>query len=198
MTRVWLAGLLGGIAAFAWGPITWLALPFHTAALHSFPQPDDRVKAFFAELPCDGVYHFPGFPQHTDGTPPTTAEMTAATEKMKAGPNISKLVYRAGGRDPLPPQNFVIGLLLHLFAATIAAWLLHCAVGNPLFANYLNRVGFAAAPALFGVATITVPEWLWWGYPLEFGVLTVADPLIAWLLAALVIAGLVTPRAAPR
>lgn len=180
MKKTLLAGLVGGIIVFFWGAVSWMALPFHSASLNNMPQPSAEVESFLADLGESGIYHFPGLP-------PSNDQMAEYTERMRRGPRVTKMVYRAEGSEPFLPANFVINISSSIGAALVAAALL-AAAG---IAGYGRRVLFVAALGLFATLAQTVPSWVWWSYPTDFAIAEVVDALMAWALAGLAIARIV-------
>lgn len=180
MKKVLLAGLAGGIVVFLWSAVSWMALPFHAASLRNVPTPQAEVEGFLSGLGESGVYHYPGMP-------PSSDQMPEFAERMRRGPRVTMMVYRAEGAEPFPPMNFAINLLAGIASAVIAAALL-AAAG---IAGYGRRVVFVASLGLFVTLTHIVPAWVWWSYPPSFAVAEVVDALAAWALAGLVIARIV-------
>jgi hypothetical protein len=56
------------------------------------------------------------------------------------------------------------------------------------------RVGVALFFGLFSVLTVIVPNWTWWGFGNAFTLVSIADMLIGWTLAGLVLAKLTLPK----
>lgn len=180
MKKILLAGIGGGLAAFLWTAVSWMALPFHSASLHNIPAPPAEVEGFLSDLGESGVYHFPGLP-------PSSDQMPEYAERMRRGPRVTMMVYRAEGSEPFPPSNFAINISASIASAAIAAALL-AAAG---LAGYGQRVAFVAALGLFVTLAKIVPAWVWWSYPTAFAVADIVDALVAWALAGLVIARIV-------
>ncbi len=194
--RYLLTGILAGLIMFAWTAVSWMALPLHAAALNNFPTattdadlPMGESSIDQLQLPKSGVYHYPGFPHHEDGSPVSDAELNKMFERMKAGPTISLLVYHADGREPFPPKNFAIGIGSCIVASWIATWLTWLAA--PRLRSYGRRVLFVTALGAFVFFAFYAQSWLWWGYSSEFGIAGTIDIIVAPMLAGLVIAKLV-------
>ncbi|HPF37467.1 MAG TPA: hypothetical protein P5081_11625 [Phycisphaerae bacterium] len=193
-------GILAGLAMFAWSAVSWMALPLHEAAFSNFPdtrtdagRPDSDAPIAQLRLPTSGVYHYPGFPQGADATPDAMRDMA---DRMRAGPVVSLMIYHAEGRDPFPPLNFVLGALSCIVAAWVATCLTHLAA--PRLPSFGRRVLFVASLGAFVFFSFYAQSWLWWGYPLNFGIAETIDILVAPLLAGLVIAAFVKhPAPAP-
>ncbi|MDZ7290008.1 MAG: hypothetical protein ONB44_06170 [candidate division KSB1 bacterium] len=186
MKRVFIAGLLGGLAVFVWGMISWMALPWHNTTMHSLANEDAIVENLRANLTTTGVFYFPGEP-HSE------AEMQAFTEKHKRGP-LGFLVYLAEGRDPMAPMLFVRGLLLNLITAILAAYLLSQAVDK--LKTYVQRVAFVGLLGVFAALVSHVTSWNWFYFPADYTLVMSADLVVAWIIAGLVIAWRIKPAVA--
>ena len=182
MKTIVLAGVLGGLAAFLWSAISWMALPFHGDELRGIQAPDPVITAFLDALPETGIYHHPPLPP----ADADEAAMTAFVERMEKGPRIPLMVFRKEGTNPFPPENFVLSILTNVLGALIAAWLL----SRTTVRSYGGRVLFVSALGAFGALAMVVPGWIWWSYPASHGLIECTDAVAAWTLAGLVIAKL--------
>lgn len=196
--RFVIASILSGLVMFAWSAISWMAIPLHTAAFSNFPTaaadadaPTGETSIDALRLPESGVYHYPGFPHHDDGAPVTDDEMNAAMQRMRAGPVVSLMVYHADGREPFPPENFVIGIIVCIVAGAIATWMTWLAA--PRLPHYGQRVLFVTALGAFVFFAHYAQSWLWWGFSDLFGIAETIDIVVAPLLAGCVIARIVRP-----
>lgn len=201
--RYLLSGILAGLLMFAWSAVSWMGLPFHGASLNNFPTaaadadaPKGESSIAKLRLPKSGVYHYPGFPHHEDGSAVSDAELNEMFERMKAGPTISLLVYHADGREPFPMKNFAIGICSCIVASWIATWLTWLAA--PRLQSYGRRVLFVTGLGAFVFFAFYAQSWLWWGYSFEFGIAGAIDIIVAPMLGGLVIAAYVkSPSSAP-
>ncbi|MCA9255025.1 MAG: hypothetical protein KDA33_05280 [Phycisphaerales bacterium] len=198
--RYAIAGTLAGLVMFAWSAVSWMALPLHEAAFSNFPDahadaglPDNGDSIAPLQLTKSGVYHYPGFPQGADATPEA---MRALEDRMRTRPVVSLMVYHAEGRDPFPPLNFILGALSCIIASCIATYLTRLAA--PRLPSFSGRVLFVTSLGVFVFFAFYAQSWLWWGYPLTFGIAATIDIIVAPLLAGLVIAAIVKhPAPAP-
>ena len=58
---------------------------------------------------------------------------------------------------------------------------------------YVGRVGFVLLLGLLPFFTLSFPYWNWYGFPTNFTLAQLADKLITYLVAGLVLAALVEP-----
>lgn len=187
MKRVALAGLLGGLVVFMWGAISWMALPFHSASIHSITDRKETMAALQAKLPGPGVYHFPGFPDQGEGE----TDFMAWSEPFIDGPHISMLVYNDKGYQPFAPSQFARGLIQNILSAVLVAYLLSLAVGTAK--SFGHRVLFVTLIGVFLAIGGPLTEMNWMTIPAEFSLPNAADAVISWALAGLVIGGIVRP-----
>jgi hypothetical protein len=192
MTRFIIAAVVGGVIVMAWGAVSWMVLPFHSMSLHSVPAEEAEVNELLSRVPEHGVYHYPGFPHHEDGTPVTAEEMQEMFERMRRGPVISLMIVHPHGKDPFPGQNFIIGTATNIIGAGILAAIVGRFRRDG--ASWISAMGIVLAFAVFAVCAAVVPSWLWWGYPWLYGTLEVTDVIIAWLLAGAVVCAIMPAR----
>lgn len=83
MKRILVGGLLGGLAVYAWGFISWMVLPWHEATLHEMPAGAHVVATLGAENLASGIYMYPGMEEASETGAMTEAE-TPAEPAMEA------------------------------------------------------------------------------------------------------------------
>jgi hypothetical protein len=189
MQRILTAGLAGGIAAWMWGFLVWVALGVHLPAIHKFAD-EGAVQAALAAADGNdtpGLYWVPGMNHSPDMT---KEEMTAAQEvwmdKATEGPYA--LVYLHPTGVNARSLNYLwVGLLLEVCAATLAAWLLALAcAGEPL--SYFKRVAFVAGLGIFASIVAPILGWNFMHFPTEWTLHLVFDHVTTWTVAGLAIA----------
>lgn len=171
MSRSLLKGaLLGGIVLFVWSAISWMALPWHAAALNAFPD-ETALRSVLSTLKHDGIYVLPD---------PKAAEQSQ-------NPSMSGPMFFASYTNSVSMnmgRQLGIHFVLQVFAALLGTWLLLQA--KP--ATYGGGVAvFAGVGILIGVAS-QVPFMNWWQFPVGYGLGEMADFAISWTLAGLVVA----------
>ena len=187
MKKLILGGLLGGIAVFVWGMVSWMVLPWHHTTFEKFDN-EAMVQAVLAvNAPKAGIYLLPG--THKDKTIPLAAEkalMKKAHEQMEKGP-FAFVAMRPGGTGPM---NILMirGLIIQIIGAFLLTLLLLIAG----IENYFQGVGFAVALALAAGVVTFLPDWNWWGFSPAYALVGMADLVIGWFLAGLVIAKIVS------
>jgi hypothetical protein len=179
------AALAGGVAAFVWGAISWMALPWHRATYAHFTDEDAVVRALEANAPATGVYAVPGGDCHE--TKGMTAEQkkahqAAMWERMKKGPSVLAVVVR-GGMASMGP-HFLRGFLIGVLVSGVLAWILSRSVVTGL----VERALFVTIAAFAGTAAVRFNEWNWHGFSTRYTMVNVVDGLIGWFLTGLAIA----------
>ena len=185
MKKTLLAGLLGGLVAFAWSAAVHMTPSIGTMGLSMFNEKEDAVLAGLRSHDlAPGLYFFPGM----DMSKKMTKEQEDAwTAKFKAGPS-GLLLLQAKGGDPMEARQLVIEFLSTVVCAIIAALILPTTVGS-----VKCRAIMVAMMGLFGWMALSVSHWNWYHYPFSFIAVDLIDQTIGWLLAGLVIAKMVKP-----
>ncbi|MEQ1919893.1 MAG: hypothetical protein ABL955_11895, partial [Elusimicrobiota bacterium] len=52
----WKGAVVGGLIAFAWSAVSWMALPFHDMTISRFADPASVVNVLSANAPHSGIY----------------------------------------------------------------------------------------------------------------------------------------------
>jgi len=183
--RIVLAGLLGAIVMFVWSSIAHMATPLAYTGISKISNEKlvlDSFKQAIGKKP--GLYFFPW----TDPTDPKYMEK--GIERAKTEPS-GFIVYTPPGSMDMTP------LMLGEFAkevlqCVIAAFLLSLTA----LATFAARAGFVGLIGVFTALGTDTSYWIWYGFPLSYTLAVIAMPLIGLLLASLVIAFMVRPRAA--
>ncbi len=181
MKRIWVAGILAGIAVFVFSAILHMATPVGHMGLRSLPGEESIAAAMRAGIPEPGLYFFPGMEM---GRTLTAEEQKAWTDRYVAGPT-GLLVYSPGGKAPMLPRQLGVELLADVLAACLAAFVLsHAAMpfGRRAFAVMLLGV--------FAWLAESMSFWNWYGFPTAWAVADLVDQAGGWLVGGLVIAAL--------
>lgn len=186
MKKVLLAALLGGLVHFVWGAFSWMVLPWHSATLNDLPGEATILHVLRQNVGQAGVYWFPGM----QGAQQSEAARVAQEKKHREGP-IGWLVYHPQGRDPMPKSTFAMGFLIDFLSALLAASLVAASAPR----GYVGRVFLVIALGLFAALVSHAMQWNWMLLPAGYTAVMMADLVLGWLLAGLVIAALVGRKA---
>lgn len=161
------SGILAGLVLFFWGAFSWMVLPWHGETLHQFTNSKAVVNVLTANAKKSGIY-VTGMDVNQKGAQQAFAFTSVHLEGMPSS---------------MAPA-MIISLLIQIVAAIIVAYML----GKTSGLSYIKRVKFVF---LFGLAAALItylPYWNWFRFDLIYTAVMMADLLIGWLLAGLVLA----------
>lgn len=162
-----IGGIVGGIILFLWGAASWMLLPWHMSTLHSFKDETAVVQVIQTNAPESGIYLSPL--QQTSTAP---------------GPMVFASVYTKGMPSSMVP-SMVIEFIIQLIAAFLVTWML-----TKTTLGYLGRLGFVLVFALAVGITTDLMYWNWFHFDTKYTLVLLADLLIGWFLAGLLLAKL--------
>ncbi len=166
-------GLLGGIVIFIWMAISWMLIPWHMATLHSFTSETTVAQVMKENAPQSGIYMMP---------------LQANANQQSSGPMVFAAVHQEGMTSM--PEAMLIELVCQIVTAFLVTWMLM----KTARLNYWGRVGFVFVFAITTSIASNVPYWTWFHFSTGFTLVSIADILISWLLAGLVIAKVVPEK----
>ena len=187
ITTLLLGAAVGGVAAFFWGAISWMLLPWHHSTFLRFANEDAVAEAMLDNCPKAGIYGFPAPPQIDKNM---TAEQKKAIEDksasdLKNGPLIMAIVQRTGYESI--GGKMVSALIIYVLASLAMSWLLMHTTGLSL----VERATFVSVVGLAGAIICRLTDWNWHGYSTRYTVVSVADAVIGWFLTGLAIGAVV-------
>ena len=190
MKRIFLAGLLGGIAMFAWTSVAHLVLPLGTTGVQEIPNEAPVLAAMQASIgQSSGFYFFPG---QGLGPNPTREQQRAGMKdyqkKLDANPSGILIYHPAGSVQALNPRQLGTEFLTEFLEALLAAFLL-----AQTRLGYLGRVGFVLVAGILAAMT-NLPYWNWYGFPTNYTEAYAGTQVVGYLCAGLVAAAIVKPR----
>ena len=186
MKRVLLAGVLAGLVGFAWGAISWMALPWHRMTTMSFAHEETVAVALAAEANGPGLYSLPSMSM--EGGADAEAQRM---KRMETGP-VAWVVLHPNGRSPTERAPYVIGLLVEIAVGSLLAGLMSLVLAT--LPTYGRRVVFAGCLGVLCGITGPVVEWNWLGYPSASSLVNFADVVIRFVLMGCVVAAIIKPQ----
>ncbi len=186
MTKIIIAGIIGGIVITLWGFVAWMGLNFHKDTIKSCPEDEIFSHIFVNSIKEEGVYVIPALPNSQ-----AEEEQNAWRDKIQSGP-IATIFFRPTGGDPTMMKNIIYGTLINIIVAMLAAWILSRSTASKQ--PYFTRVSFIGVLAIFASITIYISNWNWMYFPLKYTTAMSADLIIGWILAGLVIAAFVKEK----
>lgn len=186
-----LAALLAALVVFFWGFIAYAAV-----GVWEFAYPTTRSDAVIletldAELPDDGAYFLPSMPetymaQSTD--PEVLAANKSFEDRLAKGP-VALVLFRKRGMAPMAASELVRGFVIEFASALLLTCILSVArgsVGRRVFFGF--TISLFMALATWGVAGN------FFHLPLAYMYSNMADAVISWTLASIVIAAMLRER----
>jgi len=170
-----------------------MVLGLGESVIKQIPNEPAVVGMLQTNLKETGFYFFPGM----DESRGMTKEQKAAAEKKwmeqyQAGP-WGILIYHPQGEQAVSPRKLGGQFGAEVVAGLVVAWLLAAATG---LKSYGGRLLFVAVLGLIPFLAVNFPYWNWYGFPTNFTMSELADKLITFVVAGLVLAAVVKPRAA--
>ncbi len=186
--RIIIAAIIGGLIVFFWSAVAHIFTPLGTMGLSILPD-EARMMETFRSVPASGMYFFPGMDMHKK---PSPEEQKAWEQKLHQGPS-GLLIVTKGGGEAMSPRQLGTELVSNIVPALIAAIVLSFMVGG-----VLKRAFAVALLGAFGVVSLVVSYWIWYGFPGAFVCGELATEVVGWFLAGLAMAKMVrSPRVYP-
>ena len=180
--RIIVAAIVGGLIVFIWGAVAHMALPLGEMGFSALTD-EARFMETVKAIPSSGLYFYPGMDMSRH---PTPEEQKAWEEKMKAGPSGLLIVNKGNGG--MTPQRLISEVVTNILAALVAAILVSLMIGG-----YVKRALAVALFGVFGVLSLLLSYWIWYGFPSAFIAGETITEVVGWLLAGLAIAKIVRP-----
>src|SRR5579864_7240414 len=190
MVRKLLAGILGGLAFFAWSSIAHLATGLGETGIQEIPNEQAVVSVIKANISSDGFYFFPG-----TGVPnPTHSERMAAMQKKAeehyVGPS-AILIYHPARPFGLDPKQLLSELGTNIVQVLLAAFLL----GQTTLISFAARWRFVTVAGVLAAISTNVSYWNFYGFPGSYTMAYICTIAMGFVCAGLVVALIVKPGA---
>lgn len=195
MKRVVLAGLLGGLAIFLWGSLSHIVLGLGEIGIKAMPNEDAVLSAMHTSIPEPGFYFFPSLGFSPNAPREQRAAVMAEIEKKALSGPSGILIFHPDHGVTFTPARLGVEFALNLAQALLAAILLSWA--TPM-ASYGARVMFVSVAGLMAALSTNVQYWNWYGFPSDYTGAYIANQIIAFVLAGLVVGAIVKPGAESR
>lgn len=194
MKRIFLAGLIGGIAMFIWTSIAHMALPLGEAGIGEMPNEAavlNTMQSSIAEK--SGLYFFPGFGLGPNSSKEERHEaMKHMDDKLAQSPS-GILMYHPAGSRPF----MMVRLLLVEFATELAeAFLVVYLLSLTGLTTFGGRLGFVLLAGVLAAIATNVSYWNWYGFPAAYTLSYMLIQLVGFLCIGLVASFLMKPKTA--
>jgi hypothetical protein len=162
-TRIFLAGILGAIAMFAWTSIAHMALPLGEAGVQNTMDDDALLAALKSTVKDkDGFYIYPSMGLGPDATHAQRSEAMKTYEaKLEKNPSGFFIYHPAGSRPMDMGKYLATEFITELVEALLAVWLL----AQTRILTFGGRLGFVTAIGIIAAIATNVSYWNWWGFP---------------------------------
>lgn len=190
MGRKLLAGILGGLAYFAWSSIIHLGTGIAETGFQEIPNEQAVVSAMKANIPNDGLYLFPG-----TGTPnPTHAQRMAAMQQKVdqhyVGPG-GILIFHPAQSFALNPRQLLTELATNIVQVLLAVFLL----AQTSLASFAARWRFVTVAGVLAAISTNVSYWTFYGFPGDYTLAYVCILAMGFVCAGIVVAAIIKPGA---
>ena len=185
-TKIFLAGLLGAIAMFAWTAIAHMALPLGEAGVQNTMDDEALLAALKANVKDkDGLYTYPSMGLGPDATHAQMSEaMKTFPAKLEKNPSGFFLYHPAGSRPMTMGKFLTIEFITELIEAFIAVWLL----AQTRIVTFGGRLCFVVAIGILAAISTNVSYWNWWGFPTVYTASYMFIQFVGFFLVGLVAA----------
>jgi hypothetical protein len=193
MIRIILAGILGGIAMFAWTSIAHMKLPLGEAGIKELPNEPAVLAALQSNLGDKrGLYVFPGYGL---GENPTSEQKDAAMkhmdERLAQNPS-GLLMYFPPGRKMSMPRLLGVEFATECLEAILAAFLL----SQTVLAGFGKKFGFVFVVGVIAAIATNVSYWNWHGFPKHYTASYMLIQVVGFAIVGLIAGSMVKTRAA--
>ena len=185
-TRIFLAGLLGAIAMFAWTSIAHVALPLGEAGVQNTMDDDALLGALKSTVKNkDGLYIYPTMGLGPDATHAQRSEAMKSYEATMEKSPSGFFIYHPPGSRPMNMGKFMtVEFVTELCEALLAVWLL----AQTRIITFGGRVGFVFAVGVLAAIATNVSYWNWWGFPGSYTAAYIFIQVVGFFLVGLVAA----------
>jgi hypothetical protein len=184
--RIFIAGVVGGIAMFVWTSLAHIALPLGQIGFSQIPNEKPVLNAMQDSIGShSGLYFFPWTDMKSSDA------MAQVEAKLKMNPS-GLLIYHPPGVNGMTAQMLIVEFIKEVVVSLIAAFLLM----QTVLATYAARAGFVALAGVAAGLTTNISYWNWYGFPTDYTVAYTAIDTIGYLAAGLAIAAVVRRKPA--
>jgi hypothetical protein len=183
MTRILIAGILGGVAMFIWSWVAHDVLPLGEIGVREIQTEQPVLDTLKANLTDDGLYMYPGGGHPKNATrQEKEAAMKAVMAKAASGPS-GLILYH-------PTRQVSFGKLLGVEFVTelLEALLVVCLLAQTRIDSFVGRVGFVLFAGIIAAIATNVPYWNWYSFPTDYTMSYIFMQVIGFLCVGIVAA----------
>jgi hypothetical protein len=190
MGRALLASLVGAVIVFMWGFTAWTVLHVYDFALRPLPGYEAVVAVLKEQVKQAGAYRFPPLPPDGAMTGMVQSPEHQTWETRHHDSPIGLLLYRPQGANPKDPIVIARGFAINFVTALVLAVILM----TTGLRFYASRLMLVLGLSVFAAMATHAAQWNWFYFPWRYTVALMADVVMPWLFAGLVMAAIARPR----
>jgi hypothetical protein len=183
-TRIFLAGILGGIVMFIWTSVAHMALPLGEAGIKEIPNESSVISAFQSNMSDkSGLYIFPGPGVGQNATAQERKEaMKKAMDKVATGPS-GILMYNSAR-----PVTFARYLGIEFATEVVEAILAIFLLAQTSITSFGGKVGFVLTAGILAALATNISYWNWYGFPAVYTASYMLIQVVGFLCVGIVAA----------
>jgi hypothetical protein len=169
--------VLGALAMFIWGNISWMVLSWHEWNIKRLPEEQlitDTLKTVVEE---PGFYTFPSYKTETG-----RMDQKEWIEKYKKGP-VGMMAYAPIGGNPMGANKFLVFIGINLLTAAVAMMVL--LASRDRVKSCIQRVLLITSLGLVVWLSGHVPYSNWFHFPWSYTFVYLFDNLITFFILGL-------------
>jgi hypothetical protein len=189
MGRKLLAGILGGLAFFAWSSLAHVVLPLGQTGTQPLPNEQAVIGSMKANITQDGFYFFPsnGLPANATQAQ-RMAAMQELTSKHYVGP-AGILIYHPAQSLALSPGQLLTECATNVVQVLFAVFLL----GQTSLASFAARWRFMVVAGILAAISTNISYWTFYGFPGNYTLAYMCIIAMGFVCSGLVAAAMVKP-----
>ena len=189
MLRKLLAGVLGGLAFFAWSSIAHVATGLAQTGVQELPNEQAVLNTLKSNISADGFYFFPG-----SGVPNAShsQQMAALSERAKtySGP-VGIMIVHPSGSLALNPMQLLTEVATTIVQVLLAVFLL----SQTGLSSFAARWRFMTVAGVLAAISTNVSYWTFYGFPGNYTLAYICIIAMGFVFAGLVVAAMIKPGA---
>jgi len=177
MKKFTIATIVGALIIFIYSAMSWMISPLHTRTFHYTPKQDSIMSVLNHSSLSDGAYLMPSADNRTAS--PFDSKYRAAVENnMKTNANKPYAVIFYGMSKDMDPMQYVIGILLDLFAVMFAVVIF--AMAKDKLTTFFMRWWLFLVIGFIITLNSHLVEFNWMQYPWHYIKGMVVDTIMEW------------------
>jgi hypothetical protein len=191
MGRKLLAGILGGLAFFAWSSIAHVFTGLGETGIQEIPNEQAVLSSMKANIRADGMYFFPGtgLPASASHSEKIAARQALAKKTPVASFGI--LIYHPAASLDLSPRQLLTELGTNIVQVLLAVFLL----GQTSLTSFGARWRFVTVAGILAAISTNISYWNFFGFPGNYTAAYFSIIFIGFVCAGVVVAAMVKPGA---